>query len=152
MIAVNDSADLSKNSQGGCIFCTAISGALGVVHPGWEQKKTFIQIHLADALPVVVRLQFGSTSTVPLQRAEALDYGFDLPEDRTMNFVITVCDTSQPAIEIEIYRRIIPMAKLTVGDAFSTSKAETLTFANSRARRCIRKRSSTFRGLRRSHP
>lgn len=114
VITVEDSSELVKSARGGCIFCTIVDGALGAVHPGWEQEKTFIHIHLAAGLPVVVRLQFGTTSTLPLRRDEAASYGVDLAEGQTMNFVITVCDSSRPAIEVEIYRPSIPIGQLTV--------------------------------------
>ena len=91
-----------------------IKSSLGTLHPGWETKKAFLQIYLAVGMPVVARLQFGSTSKVAMGREEVFSLGVDLGEGQTMNFIITVSDRAFRPIEIEICRRNISPAELAV--------------------------------------
>ena len=114
VITVENSAELIAAAQGGCIFCTMIRGSLGAIRPGWETERAFLTIHLADGLPLFVRLQFGSTGRVAVGRAGARAYGVDLPEGQNMEFVVTVSDKSAPPVEIEIYRKLILPPELTI--------------------------------------
>jgi len=108
----------------GCVYCAMVAQALTLVHPGWETDKSFIHIFLAAGLPVVVRLEFGTTSTLTdLGKAPWLAAGIVLPEGEDMNFMISVHDPSKPPIEVEIYRPVIPdNNQLIVGGTSFSSK------------------------------
>jgi hypothetical protein len=98
------SEELLESAKCGCLYCTMIQTALGAVHPGWESEKSFIHIFLAPDLPVFVRLQFGTTGTVNLEREEATSLlSIEIPEGQQMTFIITLEDPSKPAIDVEIY-------------------------------------------------
>jgi hypothetical protein len=125
-IEVEKSEQLLEAAKGGCLYCTMIASALGAVLPEWQTEKTFIHIFLGAGLPVVVRLQFGVTSTVSMGREEVLSLGIELPEGQNMNFIITVGDPTKKPIEIEIYRPVISQNQLTLrGTLFSSSRNQT---------------------------
>jgi hypothetical protein len=110
---VEKSEHLLAAAKGGCLYCNLIATALTGAHPRWETKESFINIFLATGVPIIVRLVFGSMFTVPGGR-EPLT-GVMLRDNRTLNWVVTLQDTQEPPIEIEIYRPRIPMSQLTGG-------------------------------------
>ncbi|KAL2126363.1 hypothetical protein VTI74DRAFT_1103 [Chaetomium olivicolor] len=115
-ITVDDSKTLIEAADRGCLYCFAVRTSLGAVHPGWESEKSFLHIFLAPGLPVVVRLNFGVTSVVPLGREAMLGLGIELQEGQVMNFVITISEPSKPAVDVEIFRPIIENEQTTIGD------------------------------------
>ena len=114
-ITVEKSEELVAAAQNGCLYCCMVRIALGAVHAGWETEKSFIDIYLAPNLPVVVRLTFGSTSTMTLGREAMLGLGIDLPEGQNMNFIVTIEDPEKPPIYVEIYRPIMDSEETTAG-------------------------------------
>ena len=117
-ISIDQSEKLLEASKGGCLYCCMIQTALRVAHPGWEAEKSFIQVFLAEGLPVVVRLEFGSTSRVTLGREAMLELGVELADGRTMDFIITVGDPEKPLVDIEIYRPRLPPEQVTPGGTY----------------------------------
>lgn len=118
-ITVDKTDDVLQRSNAGCVYCSMIMGALGAVHPGWHTEKTVIHIYLAENIPVIVRLRFGSTAKVPLTREAARDLGMDLPEGQTFSLTIDINDPLKPDIEVEIFRPIIPQPQLTVAGEYN---------------------------------
>lgn len=121
-ITIEKSQYLLDAAQGGCIYCTVVQSALGAVSPGWETEGSYIHIFLALDLPVVVRLEFGVISSLPIER-EAADglFQVELPQGFNLDFVITVgsgsngSNASKPAIDVEIYRPRLGPDQSTVG-------------------------------------
>ncbi|KFZ16585.1 hypothetical protein V501_02154 [Pseudogymnoascus sp. VKM F-4519 (FW-2642)] len=123
-ITVEKSNYLLDAAKGGCIYCTMVQSALGAVSPGWETEGSYIHIFLALGLPVVVRLEFGVISSLPIEREAAGGlFQIELPQGFDLDFVITVgsgsndSNASKPAIDVEIYRPRLAPDQSTVGDA-----------------------------------
>lgn len=114
-ISIDKAESLIESAQRGCFYCTMIRSSLEAAQPGWESEKAFIYVYLAPGLPVIVRLQFGATSTVKLGREAMLGLGIDLPEGQAMDFIITVGDPTKEAIDVEIYRPHLTVGQTTVG-------------------------------------
>ncbi|KAF2674040.1 HET-domain-containing protein [Microthyrium microscopicum] len=129
-IDVEKSEQLLEAAKAGCLYCVMVTSSLGAVQPGWENEKSFVHIFLAAGLPVIVRLQFGGTSTVTMTREQMLGMGVELPEGQTMNFVITVSDPEKPPIEVEIYRPIVPDDQITVADIAMSPLVQHVGFAD----------------------
>ncbi|OBT87532.1 hypothetical protein VE02_03765 [Pseudogymnoascus sp. 03VT05] len=123
-ITIEKSQYLLDAAKGGCIYCTMVQSALGAVSPGWETEGSYIHIFLALDLPVIVRLEFGVISSLPIER-EAVNglFQVELPQDFNLDFVVTVgsgsnaSNASKPAIDVEIYRPRLGPDKSTVGNA-----------------------------------
>ncbi|KAJ4289282.1 hypothetical protein N0V88_007033 [Collariella sp. IMI 366227] len=115
-ITIDDSKTLLEAADAGCLYCFAVRTSLGAVNPGWEAEKSFLYIYLAPGLPVIVRLNFGTTSMVPMGREEMRGLGIELPEGQVMNFIITISDPNKPAVDVEVFQPIFDAAQTTVGD------------------------------------
>lgn len=131
-ITVEKSKYLLDATTGGCLYCTMVQSALGAVSPGWETEGSYIHIFLALGLPVVVRLEFGTISSLPIER-EAADglFQIELPQGFDLDFVITVgsgsdaSKASKPAIDVEIYRpRLAPDQSIVGGTSFNYSRTK----------------------------
>ncbi|KAK4119783.1 HET-domain-containing protein [Parathielavia appendiculata] len=118
-IKISKSAELLESAQHGCLTCAIIATSLSGVSPGWEEGESFMHLFLAPNLPLVVRLQHGSTSSLRTGKESMVDLGVLLPEGSAMNWdiEITVSEEKKPqALEIEIYKRNIAPEQSTVGD------------------------------------
>lgn len=93
--------ELEASARGGCVFCRVVAETLGSFRNTWKTQESFISLHLATDLPVVVCWQKGvrySTGPVWEDSLEAV-YDYD--------FNIHVPDYSKPMesdLEFEIYR------------------------------------------------
>jgi hypothetical protein len=118
-ITVSKSAELLESAQRGCLTCTMIAASLSGVSPGWEEGESYIQLLLAPDLPLVVRLHPGGSITTLTQGTQALrDLGVLRPEGSTITWNIEIAvskDKAPSKLEIEIYRRAIPLEQSTVG-------------------------------------
>lgn len=128
-ITIEKSKYLLDAVKGGCFYCSMVQSSLGAVCPEWETEGSYIHIFLAPSLPVVVRLEFGVISSLPIDReAAAALFRVDLPQDRDLNFVITVgsdSDASKSAIDVEIYRpRLAPDQSTVGGTLFNYSRTK----------------------------
>lgn len=117
------------------MYCTMVRSALGAVCPEWETEGSYIHIFLALGLPVVVRLEFGVISSLPIER-EAADglFRVELPQGYDLNFVVTVgsgSETFKSAIDVEIYRpRLAPDQSTVGGMSFDYSDKVRYELAN----------------------
>lgn len=105
VIEVKDAKEILISGPSGCIYCMILGTALNAVRPGWDTEDVFLNIYVADGLPVVVRLSFGKIVQVPRTTEQLQRSGIVLPQGRTMTLTLTVTDPSKPAVEIELYRR-----------------------------------------------
>lgn len=92
--------ELEASARGGCVFCRVVAETLGSFRNTWKTQESFISLHLATDLPVVVCWQKGTrydTGPVWEDSLEAVHkYDFD----------IHVPDYSKPMesdLEFEIY-------------------------------------------------
>ncbi|KAH7304120.1 hypothetical protein BKA65DRAFT_521479 [Rhexocercosporidium sp. MPI-PUGE-AT-0058] len=79
-VVIGKAEDLVKSAKGGCFYCSMVRGALHAASPGWETEKAFVTIFLASGLPVVVRLNFGATTTSPLGKEMMQALGLAMPD------------------------------------------------------------------------
>lgn len=113
-ITIEKSEELIESAKRGCFYCNLVYVALETVSPGWEGQKSFIHIFLAPRLPVYLRREFGATSTVTIGREGMLALGMNAREGQTMNYIISVEDSSKPAIDVEIYRSYVSQDQKTI--------------------------------------
>ena len=93
--------ELEASARRGCVFCRVVAETLGSFRDTWKTQESFINLHLATDLPVVVRWQKGTRSTTGPVWENALEavYNYD--------FNIHIPDYSKPMepdLEFEIYR------------------------------------------------
>jgi len=105
VIEVKDAKEILNTAETGCMYCMILSAALNAIHPGWHTEDVFLNVYVANGLPVVVRLSFGKTVHIPASKEQLERSGVVLPPGRTMTFEATLVDPSKPAVEIELYRR-----------------------------------------------
>ncbi|KFZ15930.1 hypothetical protein V502_05322 [Pseudogymnoascus sp. VKM F-4520 (FW-2644)] len=147
-ITIEKSKYLLDAVKGGCFYCSMVQSSLGAVCPEWETEGSYIHIFLAPNLPVVVRLEFGVISSLPIDReAAAALFRVELPQDRDLNFVITVgsdSDASKSAIDVEIYRPRLAPDQSTVGDVALAALVPYMGFAEDIPKYVSDKRCLTF--------
>ncbi|SPO07344.1 uncharacterized protein DNG_10038 [Cephalotrichum gorgonifer] len=116
-IKITVAEQLLKAARLGCVTCAMVAAALGTFVPGWEKEETLVHIFTAPDLPVVVRLLYGSLSTITTSQSPS-EFGWAWPEGAGMEFEIqvTVQDPTKQPIEFEVYRCQTPLDQLTVGD------------------------------------
>lgn len=117
-ISIEKSEQLLEAAKNGCLYCAMVVNALGTARPGWETEDTFIRIFLAANLPVFVHLGFGGITSIPIDQEQALRIGVDLPDGQTMAYTVEFVAHGKEAIDVEIYRPVIPESQLTIGGLF----------------------------------
>ncbi|KAH8674264.1 heterokaryon incompatibility protein-domain-containing protein [Xylariales sp. PMI_506] len=133
-IRIEQSKALLASAQSGCLYCAIIRKAFGTAHPGWESEQTYIHIFLAPGLPVIVRLDYGATSSGPIGEASSLPWGS--PEGRSLGFQISIApsEPKRSGLELEIYRPWVSLNQLQPGNTSLLSFVEEIGFGKERAK------------------
>ncbi|KLU92415.1 hypothetical protein MAPG_11361 [Magnaporthiopsis poae ATCC 64411] len=115
---IDKGTDVVESSQSGCLTCNMVVTALSGFAPGWEVRPTFIHVFLAPGLPLVVRLEFGSITSLFMWSEDALPaFGLVLPEEQRLKLEFVARRNDEHPVEIEIYRPSVVQEEATVGDA-----------------------------------
>jgi hypothetical protein len=114
-IDIRDSSKLIAAAQRGCLICAMISRSISSFSPGWDKQISYIHLFLASNLPLVVRLRFGGVSRRMVGPEVLHAEGIVAPKGESMNMGLELELDGHRAMEIELYRRIIPPEHATVG-------------------------------------
>ena len=118
-IRIREPEELLRSAQRGCLTCLMVATSLSRVPPGWEKGKTILTLFLAPNLPLVVRMQFGTASSLTVGPEAILELGVVLPEGWTMNWEAEVeshdSQSKNEKVEVEIYRNDTALEQATVG-------------------------------------
>lgn len=123
-VTIKESKKLLQSARKDCIYCAMIVNALEAVHSGWEAENTFVQIYLAADVPVIVRLSFGSITRIPIDPDRAYGLGWYLPEGYNATMTAQFMAHGKEAVDVEIYRPVIPADQRTIGGSFAPSFAQ----------------------------
>ncbi|KAF9890820.1 hypothetical protein FE257_005391 [Aspergillus nanangensis] len=127
-INIKNSEQLVTAANQGCFYCGLITKALGVLRPSWNDERSFATIDIVTGRPVVVRVQFGSMSTMTTDGAELRDVGLLLPQADGMEYMMSV-GYCQEDIEFELYRPQEPECLRTLGETLLDSLVPHMGFA-----------------------